>query len=450
MTYGERLSIIISQPPFTLSNTLTSVLKSIAQLGLKDKHDPIDLARSKVINLLIVSFVVLTGLLAIYRFLFYDFWDLCFPNLVLCFLFSIPLVICYIGKHQLAFRIITFYLLLFVFELNRPDTKGLYVESFRTSIVVYLTLIPFMGAMLNKSDKGKFITYLASLLLFNYFHFQWEATSSTFLTYNISLSIFCLALVRFMKLIESNQALLNYTLAEKTEALEALQLRNQQLNEFSRICSHDLKEPIRSISSYNKLIKRSLGNNISKTQYEYFDFVNKGVQIMDKIVEGLKEYTSINNPIITQNKTFDLIELIENIIKETKEKFENKNIQTHLINSSNSREIYNAPEALKIVFEHLFSNSIIHNTSDVIEIKISVNENAEGIYFSIEDNGQGINEKFESYIFEPFKTMENKSSKSTAGLGLFNIKKVLERINGHIWFESNLGHGSIFHVQLCT
>lgn len=428
-------------------NELFRSYRTILDYGINPKIDPINLARSRIINYLTFILISFSGLLALYRLIFFDFWDLCFPNIVLWLLMLIPGYYCTKGKQQIAFRLVILYILLFVFELNRPDSNGIYIDSFRTSIVVHLTLIPFLSVMLNNNRLEKHISYFLCLIIFNYFHYSWAASSSTFITYNAAITIFYIALSRFMDFVEQNQIQLEENIVDKTNALQSLKMKNMQLKQFSNICSHDLKEPIRSISSYSSLLKRSI-SPINNKQSEYFSYVNSSIRTMDKIVGGLKDFTTLDNPELYNKELINLERFFHALFKRSHSKYNFKTIESSFLNNTPITEISISSYAMNTVFDHLFQNSVVHNDSPIININILLNQKDSGYIFIIEDNGNGIDEKYTSYIFEPFKTMNNKTSTESAGLGLVIVKSILDRINGTVWFESNKGNGTKFYIKL--
>ena len=107
--------------------------------------------------------------------------------------------------------------------------------------------------------------------------------------------------------------------------------------------------------------------------------------------------------------------------------------------------------AIKQVFQNLITNAIKYNDKDEISIVFDAKKNQEGdkVIISVADNGPGIPEKYFTKIFDPYKTLGLKSnSESGTGLGLPLVKKIVERNNGKIWLDSEVGQGTTFYFSI--
>jgi len=103
---------------------------------------------------------------------------------------------------------------------------------------------------------------------------------------------------------------------------------------------------------------------------------------------------------------------------------------------------------LILVFQNLVQNGLKYNHSMQPTVRLSVERKEGKVLFKIVDNGHGIDEKYFSSIFQPFKTLQNKSLIESSGLGLSICKNIVKSYNGKIWVESKIGKGSTFYVLI--
>lgn len=218
-----------------------------------------------------------------------------------------------------------------------------------------------------------------------------------------------------------------------------------ELNEFIYIVSHDLCAPIRHIREFGKLLLCDLEDKITEQNQEYFDFMNEGLDQVDKMVGSLLEYSRLNtlsfNPEIFSGEEF-----IEGLQKSMNEKTEDvcgvltfKNIPNHL---------WGDRWRLDVLMFHLIGNALkFHNEGSKPEIIVSSQEKDESIIFSIKDNGIGIPKKHREDVFKLFKALSGDKN-NNIGMGLTLSKKIVELHSGRIWIEENPTGGTIVKFTL--
>ncbi len=237
---------------------------------------------------------------------------------------------------------------------------------------------------------------------------------------------------------------LERTIAARTKALK---VSNENLQEFAYVVSHDLKEPLRTISGFVTIIERRMSKKeqLDPELHEYISLVVKGTRQMDILIQDLLTYSRLN---IASHK-FDLVDLnlvLKNVkenlaasIKETGAKLEVKKFTT--IKSERSLVFQ--------LFQNLISNAIKYRKPDVIpEVEVgSFEKNNQTVYY-VNDNGLGIPKEYFDTVFLAFKRLHNKSDYEGTGVGLAICKKIVEIHNGRIWIESEAGKGATFLFTL--
>lgn len=226
--------------------------------------------------------------------------------------------------------------------------------------------------------------------------------------------------------------------------IEDLRLSNKELEEFAYVSSHDLKEPLRMITSFLQLLKRKYEPQLDEEANEYIDFAVDGAKRMDMVIEDLLDYSRIGRYNIKYEhiNTNDIIEQVKSNLRSSIEK--NKAVITH----DDLPTIYANASQMVQLFQNLISNSIKYRGEEDPRIHISSELVDDTYMFSVKDNGIGIDEKYLDKIFTIFQRLHTRNEYDGTGIGLAISKKILQRHGGQIWAESELGNGSTFFFTL--
>jgi len=161
---------------------------------------------------------------------------------------------------------------------------------------------------------------------------------------------------------------------------------------------------------------------------------------MDHSLTSLIKYLTIKN-----SNNFSIIswdKILKNSIDNIRRRLNDTEVNLEVENTS-TRPLICIPILLELLLEELFTNSIQFNINSIPSIKIKISDHAHGLLLEVEDNGIGIREEHIEKIFEMFfKTDQSKSN----GLGLYIVKKIVEKLNGSIRVESKRNEGSIFKI----
>lgn len=226
---------------------------------------------------------------------------------------------------------------------------------------------------------------------------------------------------------------------------ERLRRTNQDLQQFSYAASHDLKEPLRTISNYMQLLRvRHRGKMLENEALELVEVAIAGAQRMHGLVEALLEYSragevaaSTLEPVPAEKAVNDALTNLQGAISEAQASVSLGPLPTVVSNLLH----------LTQVFQNLISNAIKYRSEQPPRISIAATEYATEWRFSVEDNGIGIPSQYQSQLFGIFKRLHGKEYPGT-GIGLATCKKIVERYGGRIWVESAPGEGSKFFFTL--
>lgn len=232
---------------------------------------------------------------------------------------------------------------------------------------------------------------------------------------------------------------LQQTLEERTELLEK---SNGELANFAYIASHDLQEPLRTITSYLDILKDECGGKMTPDAEEAIGFVMDAATRMKDLIAGLLDYSRVESR-GAELQPVDLQQLVEKVIHTTP-------TNGHTLNCQGLPKVNGDRNQLGQVFQNLIGNAIKYRKPNTeAEIDITWEGEEDGFHtIAVKDKGIGIEPQYFEQIFVIFKRLYPQHEYPGTGLGLAITKKIVERHRGSIWVESEPGVGSIFYVKL--
>lgn len=238
-----------------------------------------------------------------------------------------------------------------------------------------------------------------------------------------------------------------------------LQKSINQLDSFSSIASHDLKEPLRKIMLFSNLVVEAEKDTISETSSKYLERIVVSANRLQQLIEDLIDYSRIGNEKIKFVKT-DLAKPIKKAIAELKDVIEEKKAVVEVGEFMPSLPIL--ASQMTQLFVNIIGNAIKYSKKDEIpKIKITAeiatSEELKPFYANLgvqyykivlADNGIGFSNEYKDSIFDAFKRLHGKDEYAGTGIGLAICKKIAGNHNGYITSESEVGKGSTFLIYL--
>jgi two-component system sensor kinase FixL len=225
------------------------------------------------------------------------------------------------------------------------------------------------------------------------------------------------------------------------QLLGELELATEELKDFAYVASHDLKAPLRGISSLANWISDDCGDKLGKEGKEHIKLLMGRVKRMYNLIDGVLSYSQSTHREL--GVRVDLNELVNDVIDDVEMP---ENIQVTV--KTALPVIVCSPNSIRQVFHSLLINSV--GFMDKPEGKIEIDCVKERDYwkFSVTDNGPGIDEKHYDRIFKMFQTLSARDCYESTGIGLTITKKIVELHGGKIWLKSVPGQGSTFFFTL--
>jgi PAS domain S-box-containing protein len=229
-------------------------------------------------------------------------------------------------------------------------------------------------------------------------------------------------------------------LEKKTKELER---SNTELEQFAYVASHDLQEPLRTVSSYVQLLASRYKGRLDSEADEFIDFAVDGSKRMRQLIQSLLEYSRVNRV-----KPFEWINL-NDVLDEIKQDMKDQIKETGAIIKHNGMpKIYGDVVLIGQLFQNLIGNAIKFKGDQIPEIEIGGKRKNGEYIFSVKDNGIGIQKEYNEKIFVIFQRLNNREKYPGTGIGLSICKKIVERHGGKIWVESEPNKGSCFYFTI--
>ncbi|MDM9379924.1 PAS domain S-box protein [Chlorogloeopsis sp. ULAP01] len=230
----------------------------------------------------------------------------------------------------------------------------------------------------------------------------------------------------------------NAILAKTTTLLKK---RNDELDQFAYVASHDLKAPLRAIANLSEWIEEDLQGTLPEENQHQMHLLRSRVRRMEALINGLLEYSRIGR-IQTPVCVVDVGELLQEVIDLVAPP------STFTIEVGAGMPIIKTKKLpLQQVFANLIGNAIGHHTRSDGHVKISVQELGDYYEFAIADDGPGIALEYQDKVFSIFQTLQARDQKESTGIGLAIVKKIVETETGAIALESQVGMGCIFRFS---
>lgn len=231
---------------------------------------------------------------------------------------------------------------------------------------------------------------------------------------------------------------------EFVNLVDSLEEEKKEQNRIIASISHDIKTPLTSIIGYSTLLD---DDTLSKEEIKKYSVkINEKAIHIKNILGTFDEYlTSYDNKKLKLTN-IRVKDIIKDLIADYKIELESKNIKFILNNKCGTEVVKVDVLKLKRVFSNIISNSIRYVPQDngLIEIDISCDD--KNVYFSVRDNGPGIDEKIIDKVFDPFFTTDQ--SRKISGLGLSICKEFIEMLDGEISLKNDQGLVVSFSIPI--
>jgi light-regulated signal transduction histidine kinase (bacteriophytochrome) len=214
------------------------------------------------------------------------------------------------------------------------------------------------------------------------------------------------------------------------------------LQQFAYIASHDLREPLRTVSIYAQLLAKRYQGRLDGDADQFIKFIVQNAERMETLVHDLLDFSRIDvrgmdffAPTSCDSALDDAIGNIGPLVAESEAVITREPLPC----------LMGDAVQLTRLFQNLLVNSIKYRTRDVPRIHVSSRDNGEEYLISVKDNGIGIDPQYAEKIFGIFRVLQPRDRSTGSGMGLAICRKIVTRHAGRIWVESALGQGATFY-----
>jgi two-component system NtrC family sensor kinase len=232
---------------------------------------------------------------------------------------------------------------------------------------------------------------------------------------------------------------------ELERANQELTRSNDELRQFAFVASHDLQEPLRSVTSFCNLLKEEYGGRLDEQADSYIERVVQGAKRMKALVTGLLSYSRVSRDEQPPMDEVNVQEVVAEAIA---------NLQSSIDESVAEIWVDEMPtvigDRLRLgqLLQNLLGNAILYRSDRPPHIRVHAVRDGDFWEFAVEDNGIGIAPEYHQQVFEIFRRLHSRDKYPGTGIGLAVCKKIVQRHGGRIWLESQPGAGTVFRFTL--
>jgi light-regulated signal transduction histidine kinase (bacteriophytochrome) len=253
--------------------------------------------------------------------------------------------------------------------------------------------------------------------------------------------------IRERKQTEEKIRQLNANLEERVrERTEALMRSNEELEQFAYIASHDLQEPLRTVSIYAQLLAKRYQGQIQGDADQFIRFIVESAGRMEKLIHDLLDFSRVEGRATDSFVRMSCERALDDATLNLRTLVEENGA---VITRDPLPSVIGDPVQVTRLFQNLLVNSIRYRTDEPPRIHVAVTDHPGSQWlFSVSDNGIGIEPQYWEKIFGIFKYLQPRAKSSGSGVGLAICRKIVSRHGGRIWVESALGEGATFAFTL--
>lgn len=229
------------------------------------------------------------------------------------------------------------------------------------------------------------------------------------------------------------------------EQLIELKVKNQEMEQFSYIASHDLQEPLRTVSNYIMLLKEDYPEQIDEEIQVHLDMIDSAVGRMSMLVRSMLDFGRLGRD--KKLSSTDCNCCLAHVIADLNNLVFQNGATVIIENTLPVLNVYQVE--FRQLFQNLINNAVKFRKEEIPPIiRIGCIQTDDAFEFYVADNGIGINKKHSKRIFQIFQRLHSSDEFEGHGIGLANCKKIVEMHGGSIWVESNPGEGSTFKFTI--
>jgi signal transduction histidine kinase len=224
-----------------------------------------------------------------------------------------------------------------------------------------------------------------------------------------------------------------------------LRAANDELQQFAYVASHDLQEPLRTVTSFSQLLEARYKSKLGEDADEFIGYIVNSSKRMTDLINGLLALTRLRKqgiptaPVSFVAMVADAQNSLQARLRDSQAQF--------VVEGKLPELAVDGVQFLEVI-ENLFSNAIKYRSEKPLIVRVAAHRSATEWIFSVKDNGRGFDQQYADRVFGLFQRLHVNEVPDGTGMGLTISRKVVERHGGRMWAESVAGVGSTFYFSL--
>ncbi|MFY8134587.1 MAG: sensor histidine kinase, partial [Aquimonas sp.] len=228
-------------------------------------------------------------------------------------------------------------------------------------------------------------------------------------------------------------------------ALADLESRNQELQDFAFVASHDLQEPLRKVQAFGDRLRLHLADRLDERAADYIQRMRSAAARMQILINDLLAYSRVSRN-AHQPQRVSLSRILAEVLADLESRIEASGA---VVEAGLLPEVEADPTQMRQLLQNLLGNALkFAAPGRAPRVKISAHRRGGRIRLVVEDNGIGFDNKYQERIFAPFQRLHGRSEYEGSGIGLAIVRKIVERHGGQIRAEGRMGEGARFELDL--
>lgn len=269
----------------------------------------------------------------------------------------------------------------------------------------------------------------------------------TMVLFSVFLASLLVYLIRYAALKPLHDEIREHRRTEDALALQTQSLArsNEELETFSYSIAHDLRAPLRAITSFSQILQQDAREKLDEEEQDYLRRIVNAGQRMSILIDDLLELARISRTRM-RIEPVDLSALAQSFLEQQQHADPERKVSCVVAPGA---VVNGDPQLLQLVMENLLGNAWKYSArTDHARIEFGSTSKGGQQVFYVRDNGIGFDMQFASKLFQPFQRLDNSPDFKGSGIGLANVRQIIERHGGSVWAEAESGQGATFYFTL--
>ncbi|GAB5538985.1 MAG: hypothetical protein Salg2KO_10880 [Salibacteraceae bacterium] len=218
---------------------------------------------------------------------------------------------------------------------------------------------------------------------------------------------------------------------------------NKELESFSYSVSHDLKAPLRALKGFSTNLQKVYSDKLDDTAKKWIGYISQNAETLDQVISDMLSFSRVSRATVNKGQV-SMNAVVDDVIDQFADPLKNSILSV--------ADLGHAPcddTMIKLVWQNLIGNAVKYSAKGrSLELKIWREDADDAIRFYIQDNGIGFENMYAEKIFETFQRLHRSDEFEGSGIGLANVKRIIEKHNGSVGAEGELGTGAKFYFEL--